>query len=73
MVYTVKTRRSILAFLFAFNIVNISFESEGSSKYLFYFRVTHYTPKTIIAELLDFADKEEIPVLKTRDFVILEK
>jgi len=144
MVYTVKTQRRILACLFVLNIVNMSFESEGSSKYLFYFqivlqifiliglfldyklkiddgfltyqislfrvnlykkriapeqikrmkfvrvgwlskgaiiqlekgfniRVTHYTPKTIIAELLDFADKEEIPVLKTRDFVILEK
>ena len=144
MVYTVKTQRGILACLFALNIVNMSFESEGSSKYLFYFqivlqifiliglfldyklkiddsfltyqislfrvslykkriapeqikrmkfvrvgwlskgaiiqlekgfniRVTHYTPKTIIVELLDFADKEEIPVLKTRDFVILEK
>ena len=39
MVYTVKTRRSILAFLVAFNIVNMSFESEGSSKYLFYFQI----------------------------------
>ena len=39
----------------------------------FNIRVTHYTPKTVIAELLDFADKEEIPILKTRDFVILEK
>ena len=144
MVYTVKTQRSILAFLFVLNVVTMSFESEDSSNYIFYLqivlqifiviglfieyelkldddhltyrmslfrinfykkritpkqikqikfvrvgwlskgaiikvekgfniRVTHYTPKTVIAELLNFANKNEISILKTRDFVILEK
>lgn len=144
MVYTVKTQRSILAFLLAMNTVSMSFESEGTSKYIFYFqfalqifiliglfikyelkidtgyltyqmslfsikfykkritpkqikrmkfvrvgwlskgaivqvekginiRVTHYTPKTVIAELLDFAHKHDVAILKTRDFLILEK
>ena len=144
MIYTVKTQRRILKFLLVLNTVSMLFESEGASKYIFYFqcalqmviliglfikyelkiddgyltyqmslfgnefykkritpqyikrikfvrvgwlskgaivqmekginiRVTHFTPKTVVTELLDFAHKHEITIFKTRDFVILEK
>ena len=39
MVYTVKTQRSILAFLFVLNVVTLSFESEDSSNYIFYLQI----------------------------------
>ncbi|MBD3107492.1 hypothetical protein IEO70_03865 [Bacillus sp. AGMB 02131] len=144
MIYTIKTQRGILTFLFALNSASLLFESEGASQYIFYLqcaiqiviligliikyelkiddgylsyrmslfgmefykkritpqqikqmkfvrvgwlskgaivqmekgfniRVTHFSPETVVAELLDFAHKHEVPIFKTRDFVILEK
>ena len=144
LVYTIKTQRRFLGFLFVMNFLSMSFQVEGSSEYIFYFkiviqvllfisliieyelkiedsyltyrislfrinfykkritpkeikrikfvrvgwlskgaiiqvekgfniRVTHFAPKTVIAELLDFAHEHDISMLKTRDFAILEK
>ena len=35
--------------------------------------ITKYAPDTVIEELMEFADKNAIPVKKTKDFMVLEK
>lgn len=35
--------------------------------------ITKYAPDTVIEELMEFADKNVIPVKKTKDFMVLEK
>ena len=35
--------------------------------------ITHYTPDSVITDLMDFAQKYGIPIEKTKDFKVLEK
>ncbi|MCZ2260923.1 hypothetical protein [Sporosarcina sp. G11-34] len=43
------------------------------NKKAFNFRITNFSPDSLYKDLIDFANKYDVPIFKTKDYTILEK
>lgn len=89
MVYKATTQRTILLFFLILMTLGIMLNRDYPEIYFllipfsifnlasifltFKFRITNFNPEKIYGDLIDFANKYEIAVSKTKDYLILEK